>query len=173
MDRFFLLDYSDILLNVFLAIAVDNLADAESLTAIEKEEADAAEAEAEAEADLDKSANSESATKDGDDPSQDELDDEEEDDENGGDGKGGPDAQVNQDEDDPEMADRKRSIKKSAFCQTFSNWMAHDFDFCAPTAVGKATRTGQPWLKLNRITTTKGPKMPVKTVTILIIQVSC
>lgn len=28
----------DILLNVFLAIAVDNLADAESLTAIEKEE---------------------------------------------------------------------------------------------------------------------------------------
>ena len=29
---------SDILLNVFLAIAVDNLADAESLTAIEKEE---------------------------------------------------------------------------------------------------------------------------------------
>lgn len=28
---------SDILLNVFLAIAVDNLADAESLTAIEKE----------------------------------------------------------------------------------------------------------------------------------------
>ena len=30
----------DILLNVFLAIAVDNLADAESLTAIEKEEAD-------------------------------------------------------------------------------------------------------------------------------------
>lgn len=34
----------DILLNVFLAIAVDNLADAESLTAIEKEE-EAAEAE--------------------------------------------------------------------------------------------------------------------------------
>lgn len=32
------LDWSpDILLNVFLAIAVDNLADAESLTAIEKE----------------------------------------------------------------------------------------------------------------------------------------
>lgn len=31
---------SDILLNVFLAIAVDNLADAESLTAIEKEEDD-------------------------------------------------------------------------------------------------------------------------------------
>jgi len=29
---------TDILLNVFLAIAVDNLADAESLTAIEKEE---------------------------------------------------------------------------------------------------------------------------------------
>lgn len=28
----------DILLNVFLAIAVDNLADAESLTAIDKEE---------------------------------------------------------------------------------------------------------------------------------------
>lgn len=31
-------DRSDILLNVFLAIAVDNLADAESLTNIEKEE---------------------------------------------------------------------------------------------------------------------------------------
>ncbi len=29
--------FLDILLNVFLAIAVDNLADAESLTAIEKE----------------------------------------------------------------------------------------------------------------------------------------
>lgn len=100
--------YSDILLNVFLAIAVDNLADAESLTAIEKEEADAAEAEAEA--DLDKSATSESATKD--DPSQDELDDEEEDDGNGDDDKGGADAQVNQDEDDPDLAGRKRSIKK-------------------------------------------------------------
>ncbi|ERL94279.1 hypothetical protein D910_11560 [Dendroctonus ponderosae] len=34
----FLIPTSDILLNVFLAIAVDNLADAESLTAIEKEE---------------------------------------------------------------------------------------------------------------------------------------
>lgn len=34
----FLTNISDILLNVFLAIAVDNLADAESLTAIEKEE---------------------------------------------------------------------------------------------------------------------------------------
>lgn len=34
---------SDILLNVFLAIAVDNLADAESLTAIEKEEEEDAE----------------------------------------------------------------------------------------------------------------------------------
>ena len=33
----------DILLNVFLAIAVDNLADAESLTAIEKEEEEDAE----------------------------------------------------------------------------------------------------------------------------------
>ena len=36
---------SDILLNVFLAIAVDNLADAESLTAIEKEEEDVDETE--------------------------------------------------------------------------------------------------------------------------------
>lgn len=35
---FFLIKIIDILLNVFLAIAVDNLADAESLTAIEKEE---------------------------------------------------------------------------------------------------------------------------------------
>lgn len=34
---YFLIRYIDILLNVFLAIAVDNLADAESLTAIEKE----------------------------------------------------------------------------------------------------------------------------------------
>ena len=34
----FFLIFLDILLNVFLAIAVDNLADAESLTAIEKEE---------------------------------------------------------------------------------------------------------------------------------------
>ena len=68
----------DILLNVFLAIAVDNLADAESLTAIEKEEADQAEAKAEAEADLDKSAASDSAAKDGDDGSQEELDEEEE-----------------------------------------------------------------------------------------------
>ena len=51
--------HKDILLNVFLAIAVDNLADAESLTAIEKEEA-------EAEADQDKSATSGSVTKDGD-----------------------------------------------------------------------------------------------------------
>lgn len=33
--------FLDILLNVFLAIAVDNLADAESLTTIEKEEAEA------------------------------------------------------------------------------------------------------------------------------------
>jgi len=32
---------ADILLNVFLAIAVDNLSDAESLTAIEKEEEEA------------------------------------------------------------------------------------------------------------------------------------
>lgn len=48
----------DILLNVFLAIAVDNLADAESLTAIEKEAADAA---AEAEAELEKS-NAETAS---------------------------------------------------------------------------------------------------------------
>lgn len=36
---------ADILLNVFLAIAVDNLADAESLTAIEKEEEEKAEQE--------------------------------------------------------------------------------------------------------------------------------
>lgn len=34
--------YADILLNVFLAIAVDNLADADSLTAIEKEEGEVA-----------------------------------------------------------------------------------------------------------------------------------
>ena len=34
---------SDILLNVFLAIAVDNLADAESLSEIEKDEEEAAE----------------------------------------------------------------------------------------------------------------------------------
>lgn len=34
----FLIGNIDILLNVFLAIAVDNLADAESLTAIEKQE---------------------------------------------------------------------------------------------------------------------------------------
>lgn len=39
----FLNSPSDILLNVFLAIAVDNLADAESLTAIEKEEEEEAE----------------------------------------------------------------------------------------------------------------------------------
>lgn len=41
LSKFFILLPSfiktDILLNVFLAIAVDNLADAESLTAIEKE----------------------------------------------------------------------------------------------------------------------------------------
>lgn len=37
-NRFSLKCNIDILLNVFLAIAVDNLADAESLTAIEKEE---------------------------------------------------------------------------------------------------------------------------------------
>lgn len=34
----FIWNCTDILLNVFLAIAVDNLADAESLTNIEKEE---------------------------------------------------------------------------------------------------------------------------------------
>lgn len=34
----FLLNHIDILLNVFLAIAVDNLADADSLTGVEKEE---------------------------------------------------------------------------------------------------------------------------------------
>lgn len=43
ISSLFIIAYSlikilDILLNVFLAIAVDNLADAESLTAIEKEE---------------------------------------------------------------------------------------------------------------------------------------
>lgn len=38
----FLFFYADILLNVFLAIAVDNLADADSLTAIEKEEGEVA-----------------------------------------------------------------------------------------------------------------------------------
>lgn len=91
-----------------MAIAVDNLADAESLTAIEKEEADAAEAEAEA--DLDKSNASETVTKDGDDPSQDEMDEE---DENGGqDGKDGDqdNAQVNQDEENGDS--RQRSTKK-------------------------------------------------------------
>ena len=103
----------DILLNVFLAIAVDNLADAESLTAIEKEEADQAEAKAEAEADLDKSAASDSAAKDGDDGSQEELDEEEEDNV-GDDSKGGDDEDnAHQTGGSPDgMSDRKRSSKK-------------------------------------------------------------
>ncbi|XP_046439979.1 muscle calcium channel subunit alpha-1-like [Daphnia pulex] len=102
-----------ILLNVFLAIAVDNLADAESLTAIEKEEADQAEAKAEAEADLDKSAASDSATKDGDDRSQEELDEEEEEDNVGDDSKGGDDEDNAQTGGSPDgMSDRKRSSKK-------------------------------------------------------------
>lgn len=42
-NKILLIQISDILLNVFLAIAVDNLADAESLTAIEKEEEEEAE----------------------------------------------------------------------------------------------------------------------------------
>lgn len=37
LSLYFPMHSKDILLNVFLAIAVDNLADAESLTAIEKE----------------------------------------------------------------------------------------------------------------------------------------
>nr|CAH0100905.1 unnamed protein product [Daphnia galeata] len=103
-----------ILLNVFLAIAVDNLADAESLTAIEKEEADQAEAKAEAEADLDKSAASDSAAKDGDDRSQEELDEEEEEDNVGDDSKGGDDEDnAHQTGGSPDgMSDRKRSSKK-------------------------------------------------------------
>jgi voltage-dependent calcium channel L type alpha-1D len=106
--------YIDILLNVFLAIAVDNLADAESLTAIEKEEADQAEAKAEAEADLDKSAASDSAAKDGDDRSQEELDEEEEEDNVGDDSKGGDDEDnAHQTGGSPDgMSDRKRSSKK-------------------------------------------------------------
>ncbi|KAK4015339.1 hypothetical protein OUZ56_030320 [Daphnia magna] len=101
-----------ILLNVFLAIAVDNLADAESLTAIEKEEADQAGAKAEAEADLDKSATSDSATKDGDDRSQEELDEEEEDnmDDNGKEGDGDDNAQADGNHGD--ISERKRSSKK-------------------------------------------------------------
>ncbi|EFX89598.1 hypothetical protein DAPPUDRAFT_310458 [Daphnia pulex] len=95
-----------ILLNVFLAIAVDNLADAESLTAIEKEEADQAEAKAEAEADLDKSAASDSATKDGDDRSQEELDEEEED--NGlGDDQGSYDDDNNGEEEEAEVGEEE------------------------------------------------------------------
>ncbi|KAI9556867.1 hypothetical protein GHT06_016659 [Daphnia sinensis] len=101
-----------ILLNVFLAIAVDNLADAESLTAIEKEEADQAGAKAEAEADLDKSATSDSVTKDGDDRSQEELDEEEEDniDDNGKEGDDDDNAQADGNHDD--ISERKRSSKK-------------------------------------------------------------
>jgi len=57
VHRPFTFIFIDILLNVFLAIAVDNLADAESLTAIEKQEE-------EAEADQDKSGTSESAKED-------------------------------------------------------------------------------------------------------------
>ena len=107
----------DILLNVFLAIAVDNLADAESLTAIEKQE------EAEAEADMDKSATSESNTKDGDDRSQEDMDDEE-DDNVGDDGKGVDDeenAQLHEDQDDEHtgLAGHKPSKKK---------WVPYLFD---------------------------------------------
>ena len=66
--------FLDILLNVFLAIAVDNLADAESLTAIEKEAEDAA---AEAEAELEKSnAETASEVKDGEEGLEEEDDDE-------------------------------------------------------------------------------------------------
>lgn len=94
----------DILLNVFLAIAVDNLADAESLTAIEKQE----------EADMDKSGTSESATKDGDDRSQEDMDEEEDD--NGGDDSKGVDDEDNahddQDDEHSGLANHKRSKKK-------------------------------------------------------------
>lgn len=96
--------FADILLNVFLAIAVDNLADAESLTAIEKEEA-----EAEAEADLDKSGTSGSVTKDGDERSQ-----EDEEDNAGDDSKGGDEEDNGNEEHDdgaPEIPSRKRSKK--------------------------------------------------------------
>lgn len=41
-QKYITFSFADILLNVFLAIAVDNLADADSLTAIEKEEEEAA-----------------------------------------------------------------------------------------------------------------------------------
>lgn len=49
----------DILLNVFLAIAVDNLADAESLTTIEKEEEAEPEEEAEEEKPIDENGDEE------------------------------------------------------------------------------------------------------------------
>ncbi len=107
LRRPFLSLSADILLNVFLAIAVDNLADAESLTAIEKQEA---EAEAEAEADLEKSNASESGTKEGDDRSQEELDEEEEN--AGEDSKGGDEEDNATEADDGEGSDRKRSKKK-------------------------------------------------------------
>ena len=51
--EFMLSVFADILLNVFLAIAVDNLADAESLTAIEKEEEEEAQLQKNQEASID------------------------------------------------------------------------------------------------------------------------
>lgn len=103
---------ADILLNVFLAIAVDNLADAESLTAIEKEEA-------EAEADQDKSATSGSVTKDGDD----------EEEENAGEGtlnesKEGEGQGDDQDDENSQLAGHSRYrrllCKKHFVCKTLN-----------------------------------------------------
>lgn len=105
---FFLID---ILLNVFLAIAVDNLADAESLTAIEKEAEDAADAAAEAE--LEKS-NAETASEAKND--EDGMDDEaDEDDEDGIDGAldESKDAADDRDADGANGLARKRSAQRT------------------------------------------------------------
>ena len=110
----------DILLNVFLAIAVDNLADAESLTAIEKQEA-------EAEADQDKSGSPSGSGKEG---------EEEEDEENGGDGtldgseKEGEEEEEEEEEEGEEEGDEEERMEDESSHLRSKNRFSIDLSFC-------------------------------------------
>ena len=102
----YFLIFIDILLNVFLAIAVDNLADAESLTAIEKQEEEAG-------GDQDKSGTSGSAKEDEENAGDGTLDDSKEGDEDD-EGEDGEEEEEGEEEDEDNRMDSEDQEDESA-----------------------------------------------------------